>query len=336
MRIGMVGHGMMGVWHSDALKAIPGIELHTLVGRRAEPTAEFAGRYGYTRWTLDFAEMLADPAIDAVVIASPSEAHAEHALMAIAAKKPSLLEIPLAMNLVDAERVVDAATGAGVMIAMCHPMRFRAERDALRERVARGEETIRQISGRFFIHRLKNVGATGYQRSWTDNILWHHFCHFVDLGVQLLGDAPPKRVSSQMSLPHPLTGIPMNCTVLVETAADQSLLVHGSYESAYRLYDKLIVTDRDTYSFDILTGQLRTKDGVTQMEDEKTNCARVIRDFVQAVQHGIPPRAPVASALPAMRILDAVQRQWDEQHGARSLPGRKIAQGLSGRIQEIG
>ena len=90
MRIGMVGHGMMGVWHSDALQAIPGIELHTLVGRRPEPTAEFAARYGYRRWTLDLAEMLADPAIDAVIIASPSEAHAEHALLAIAAKKPPI------------------------------------------------------------------------------------------------------------------------------------------------------------------------------------------------------------------------------------------------------
>ena len=327
MRIGMIGHGMMGTWHSEALAAIPGVELHTLVGRRKEPTAEFAARFGYRRWTTDLGEMLADPAIDAVVVGSPSEAHPEHALACVAAGKPALVEIPLAMRLSDAERVVEAADRAGVMLAMCHPMRFRVERLALLERVARGEETIRHLAGRFFIPRLENVGATGYRRSWTDNILWHHFCHFVDLAVQCLGlDArPPRRIRSYMGRPHERTGIPMECTVLVETERDQSFLVHGSYHAAFRLYDKLFVTDRDTYLFDILDGTLRTRSGTSAIEPEPVNCARVTRDFVQAVRDGRPPRVPAAAALPAMRILQAVQDEWDAEHGARDLPGRSFA-----------
>jgi 2-hydroxy-4-carboxymuconate semialdehyde hemiacetal dehydrogenase len=327
MRIGMIGHGMMGTWHSEALAAILGVELHTLVGRRAEPTAAFAARFGYRRWTTRLEEMLGDPAIDAVIVGSPSEAHPEHALACVAAGKPTLVEIPLAMRLCDAERVVEAAEAAGVMLAMCHPMRFRVEREALLERVAAGQETIRHLAGRFFIPRLENVGATGYRRSWTDNILWHHFCHFVDLAVQCLGfDAtPPTRIQSYMGLPHPRTGIPMECTVLVETAADQSFLVHGSYHAAFRLYDKLFVTDRDTYLFDILAGTLQTRAGRAPIEPEPVNCARVTRDFVLAVRDGRPPRAPAASALPAMRILEAVQDVWDARHGARDLPGRSFA-----------
>ena len=68
MNICMVGYGMMGVWHGDALAGTD-CRLHTLVGRRAEPSEEFARRYGYARWTLDLDEALADPAIDVVIIA---------------------------------------------------------------------------------------------------------------------------------------------------------------------------------------------------------------------------------------------------------------------------
>ena len=324
MNIAMIGHGMMGVWHSDALQAIPGAVLHRLVGRRPEPTAEFAARYGYRTWGTSIEEALADPEVEAVIAGSPSEQHEAHAIACLEAGKHVLLEIPIAMSLAGAERVVAAAERAGKTLAMCHPMRFRRERQALRARLQSGEENLRHMAGRFFIHRLKNVGATGYQRSWTDNILWHHFCHFVDLGMYLLDGAPVRRVQSFMPDVHPLTGIPMECVVLVETEDDKSVLVHGSYHAAFRLYDKVIVTDRDTYNFDILTHRLTTRDGTAPIEDEKTNCARVTQDFVECVATGREPVASGRSVLPAMRVLQAVQDDWDARHGALALPGRPL------------
>jgi hypothetical protein len=66
-------------------------------------------------------------------------------------------------------------------------MRYRAERHDMVRRVAEGQEKIHSVQGRFFIHRLQNVGATGLQRSWTDNILWHHTTHLVDIGLWTVG-----------------------------------------------------------------------------------------------------------------------------------------------------
>jgi len=323
LNIAMIGHGMMGVWHSEALAGTDAV-LHTVVGRRAEPTAAFAQRYGYRGWTTELETVLADPAIDAVIVASPSEQHEDHALRCLAAGKHLLLEIPIAMSLEGAERVAASAEASGRILAMCHPMRFRRERSALIERVRAGTETIRHVAGRFFIHRLENVGATGYRRSWTDNILWHHFCHFVDLGMWLLEGDPVRRVQGFMPDVHPRTGIPMECVVLVETEGDRSLLVHGSYHASFRLYDKLIVTDRDTYLFDILTGTLRTRDGTVEIEGEQANCARVTRDFVAAIAEGRAPHVTARNVLPGMRVLAAVQEEWDGAHGARALPGRPI------------
>ncbi len=169
-----------------------------------------------------------------------------------------------------------------------------------------------------------NIGATGYRRSWVDNILWHHFCHFVDLGMFLFDGTPVRSVQSHLGALHPATGTPMECTVLVETEADQTLLVHGSYHAQYRYYDKLIVTDRDTYAFDILAGTLRTADGTVAIEDEQTNCARVTHDFIASVRAGRMPAVTGASALPAMRVLQAVQDRWDTRYGAQSIPGRPL------------
>jgi len=323
MNVCMVGYGMMGVWHSEALQKTDAV-LHTAVGRRPEATAEFAQRFGYRKWTVSLDEALADPAVDIVVIASPSEVHVEQAIKSLEAGKHTLIEIPIAMSLKAAERVVAAGERSGKAYGLSHPMRFRRERAALLARVRAGEEKVRHIAGRFFIKRLVNVGATGYQRSWIDNILWHHFCHFVDLGMYLFDGTPIRRVQSYMGRCHEKTGIPMECTVLVETEADQSLLVHGSYHAAYRFYDKLIVTDRDTYFFDILSHTLRTSEGSVAIEREQDNAAHIITDFLDAVRSGRRPLASGPAVLPAMRVLQQVQDAWDAIHGARAIPGRPL------------
>ncbi len=327
MNICMVGYGMMGVWHSEALRlpqAGGDVVLHTAVGRREEMVRDFAARFGYRRWTTSLAEALADPEIDAVILATPSERHEEQALACFAAGKPVLIEIPIGMSLASAERVVAAGKKSGVVWGLCHPMRFRREREALRRRIAAGEERIRHIAGRFFLKRLSNVGVTGYARSWTDNILWHHFCHFVDLGMFLFDFAPIRRVQGHLGPLHPTTGVPMEAVVLAETEDDRTLLVHGSYHAEFRLYDKLIVTDRDTYFFDIAAATARSREGVVPVEPEQVNCARVTHDFVAAVREGRPPLAAGPSVLPAMRVLQKVQDDWDSRWGAQSIPGRKL------------
>jgi len=327
MNICMVGYGMMGVWHSQALlgpAAGSDVVLHTAVGRRADALEEFAKRFGYRRWTTSLEEALADPAIDVVILATPSEQHEAQALACFAAGKHLLLEIPMGMSLAAAERIVAAGEQAGVVWGLCHPMRFHIEQLEMRRRIAAGEEHIRHIAGRFFLKRLTNMGVTGYMRSWTDNILWHHFCHFVDLGMFLFDYAPIRRVQGHLAPLHPKTGAPMEAVVLVETEDDRTLLVHGSYHAEYRLYDKLIVTDRDTYFFDSVNSTMRTAAGVQPMEPEQANCVRVITDLLGAIREGRQPLAAGRTVLPAMRVLQSVQDDWDARWGARSIPGRPL------------
>jgi 2-hydroxy-4-carboxymuconate semialdehyde hemiacetal dehydrogenase len=136
--------------------------------------------------------------------------------------------------------------------------------------------------------------------------------------------APVRRVQGHLGPRHPITGVPMEAVVLAETEDDRTLLVHGSYHSDIRYYDKLIVTDRDTYFSDSETNTLRTSAGVVAMDSLQMGCAQVIEDLLAAVREKRQPLADGRSALPAMRVLQAVQDDWDARWGAQSIPGRPL------------
>ena len=331
-RVCMIGHGMMGTWHSAALKDRAGCVLHTIVGKEREPVSEFAKRHNYQKVSIDWRAAINDPEINAVIIASPSEDHARMALAVIAARKPVLVEIPIAMTLAAATNIVEAAEQASVPLAICHPMRFRTARAPLIQRIASNEERPRQVQGRFFIHRLVNIGATGIKRDWTDNILWHHSTHLVDFGLFILGGGDPEKVEGKIRriegfMPDidAKTGIPMEIVIVIETYDGQTITVSGSYYARERLYDTLVVTDHDSYRTDELTATLTTGAGTDSIETEERNAYRVANDFLDALRDNRPPLVTGRSVLPAMRVLDAVQRGWDAQYGARSIPGRPLA-----------
>jgi 2-hydroxy-4-carboxymuconate semialdehyde hemiacetal dehydrogenase len=346
LNVCLVGHGMMGVWHSNALQRVPDCRLHTVVGRPKKPdaegaqpsagrrglsTEEFAAKYGYKKWTTSFDEAIDDPEVDIVLIAGPSETHAEMATAALEHGKHTLVEIPIAMNLEDSERVVAAAKERGLMLGVSHPMRFRNEHIPVAERVRRGEERVSHTHGRFFIHRLSNVGATGLQRSWTDNILWHHSTHLVDIGLWIVSggdmstaDGRIRNIQSFYPAIEPRTGIPMAVVIVVETNDDQPVVVTGSYYASWRIYDVIVVGDRDMYHTDELASTLTTSQGEVPIPTEEENAELIAPDFVNAVKDGREPHVPGWSVLPTMRVLHQVQEKWDAKYGKQVLPGRPV------------
>ena len=330
MNVCMVGHGMMGTWHSENLKTID-CRLHMLVGVQADLTAAFAEAHGYGKWTIDYVAALQDPEINIVILATPSELHAEQAIAALEHGKHVFVEIPIAMNLADAERVVATAKRQERILGLCHPRRFGAERETLCQRVHAGAEHVRLIDCRFFIHRLSNIGATGLKRDWTDNLLWHHVTHLVDFSLWMItggdlakADQEILAVRSLMSSEDANTGIPMEAALMIEVAHDRSIVCTGSYYSRAWIYDLLVVTDRDTYRFDELKATLTTCEGEIAVAPQQQACAMALHDFIEAVQSAREPAVPGSSVLPTMRVLERVQREWDQRHGSRAVPGRPL------------
>ncbi|OZM79281.1 Gfo/Idh/MocA family oxidoreductase [Pseudonocardia sp. MH-G8] len=127
--VALVGAGRMGAFHGRSLaRRIPGARLVAV----ADPAPGIAERLGADRAYTDPAEAFADPAVDAVVIAAPARFHADLVVAAARAGKAVFCEKPMALSLPDADRAIDAARAAGVLLQVGFNRRFAPDWQAAR------------------------------------------------------------------------------------------------------------------------------------------------------------------------------------------------------------
>jgi predicted dehydrogenase len=116
--VGLIGTKFMGRAHSVAWSGaarffdLPAIACACVAGRDPAETHEFGRRWGWTRSTADWRELVADPHVQLVDVAVPNNLHAPMSLAALAAGKHVACEKPLAGTLADARRMRDAARKA--------------------------------------------------------------------------------------------------------------------------------------------------------------------------------------------------------------------------------
>jgi 1,5-anhydro-D-fructose reductase (1,5-anhydro-D-mannitol-forming) len=135
----LIGASTIGrEWMVPAINAQP----DSMVAGVASSSPERAGRYadelGIPKAYSSVADLLADPAIDAVYISTTNEWHEPQALAAVAAGKHVLCEKPLAMSLDGARRMVAAAATAGVVLATNHHLRNAATHRTMRGLIESG------------------------------------------------------------------------------------------------------------------------------------------------------------------------------------------------------
>jgi predicted dehydrogenase len=120
--IGLVGGGYMGKAHAVALSAVGPLFNTALrpklqvIAATSQATAErYAQAYGFARATADWRDLVTDPLVQAVVIASPQDTHRAIATAAFAAGKPVFCEKPLGASLQDAQAMTAAAEASGLV-----------------------------------------------------------------------------------------------------------------------------------------------------------------------------------------------------------------------------
>ena len=117
------------LWRVAEHKSGPGFQqaadsaLVAVMRRDAVRAADFAARHGVPRWYSDPRELVNDPEVDAVSVATPPSSHLELALLACAAGKPTLVEKPMALNHAECVRMVEAFRAAGVPLFVAYSRR---------------------------------------------------------------------------------------------------------------------------------------------------------------------------------------------------------------------
>src|SRR3990170_363449 len=103
MRIALAGAGAFGEKHLDGLKNIDGVEIASVISRRAEQAAEVAAKYGAPHSGTELSEALERDDVDAVILCTPTQMHAEQAIACLNAGKHVQVEIPLSDSWGDAQ-----------------------------------------------------------------------------------------------------------------------------------------------------------------------------------------------------------------------------------------
>ena len=87
MKVALAGQGAFGVKHLEGIANIDGVEVVSITGGNQESTKAVAEKWGIPHWTNDLAESLAQPGVEALIIASPTQMHADQAEQAMRAGK---------------------------------------------------------------------------------------------------------------------------------------------------------------------------------------------------------------------------------------------------------
>lgn len=138
--VGVVGLGRLGAFHASNLAGrVPQAELVRIVDAREETAREVSERIGGVAWSFDYAELLDDPEVEAIVVATNTPAHVGLIERAAAAGKHVFCEKPVSHDPASSLRAAEAARAAGIRLQVGFHRRFDPDHRAAREKIVSGE-----------------------------------------------------------------------------------------------------------------------------------------------------------------------------------------------------
>src|SRR5579863_9506331 len=310
MKVGVAGQGAFGVKHIEAIKNIPGIEIITLSGGNQTATEEVAKKFKIPHWTGDLGESLKQPGLEAVILATPTQMHADQAVQCLKAGKHVQVEIPMADSLADSERILKAQKETGLIAMAGHTRRFNPSHQWIHKRVLSGELKVQQMNVQTYFFRRTNMNAAGKPRSWTDHLLWHHACHTVDLFQYQTRELVSECYAVQRPL-HPELQIAMDMGIVLKVPSGAICTLSLSFNNKGPLGTFFrYICDNGTYIArydDLLDGEEKPID-LSKVDVSMNGIELQDREFFAAIREKREPNASVAQCLTAMDVLDRIER----------------------------
>jgi 2-hydroxy-4-carboxymuconate semialdehyde hemiacetal dehydrogenase len=313
VNIAVVGLGAFGIKHLDALALIDEVKIHSVGHSRIEIAEEVSEKYGAQAAFTDYAGLLAQPDLDGVILATPTQMHLEQTLQALEAGKHVQVEIPMADNLAGVQQIVDLQHKTGLVAMAGHTRRFNPSHQFVHNKIQSGEFNIQQMDVQTYFFRRTNMNALGKPRSWTDHLLWHHAAHTVDLFQYQTGEKILKANAIQ-GPKHPELGIAMDMSIQLQTESGKICTLSLSFNNDGPLGTFFrYIGDTATYiaRYDDLVNGKEEPIDVSKIDVSMNGIELQDREFVAAILEGRQPNASVASVLPCYVILDQLAKQLD-------------------------
>jgi predicted dehydrogenase len=320
--LGLIGAGRHGIRYvRHLIQDIPDARLRAVCRQHPEqgldvPGSEDVRMYGRPE------ELIADPLVDAIILVVPPVLHKELCLAAVAARKPVLIEKPLATSYRDACVMVDAAARAEVPLMTAHTLRFDATIQSLlasRSRVGRPRHLVMtshiETKGQSADH------ADGYGRR---GALLEFGVHLLDLVRVLTGEEIEivQCVLNQMPPAHPETF----ATVHLRTMSGMPCSIEVARVAAGRVGRAEWIGSDGRLIADWTNRSIQLTDSASRSEEwsvpQSPTVLTTLREFIHALQEQASMPITGEDGCRAVEIAEACYRSAETEGRTVTLPMR--------------
>src|SRR5687768_2458694 len=329
IRVGVIGYGYWGPNLVRNFAELPDAQVTVVADRRPERLAQVQRRYPAIRVTTDPAELIADSAVDAVVIATPVALHFELANAALRAGKHVLVEKPMASTSAEASRLIDEATRRRLVIMVDHTFVYTGAVQKMRELVANGE------LGDLYYYDSVRINLGLFQQDV--DVLWDLAVH--DLSIMDFVLSQQAVSVSATGLAH-VPGKPKNIAYMTMFFDGPMIAhVHASWLAPVKVRRTLLGGSRRMIVFDDLetSEKIKVYDSGISVDPSPENVYQMLvgyrtgdmwapklavtealhaeaAHFVDCVARGARPQSDGEAGLRVVRLLEAASASM-QQHG---------------------
>jgi predicted dehydrogenase len=327
IKIGVVGYGYWGPNLVRNFSECGRAEVVAISDLRQERLKMAALRYRGIKFTADASEILNDPSIDAVAIATPVSSHYELALGALQAGKHVLLEKPFTATVEQGQRLVDEAMRRNLTLMVDHTYLYTPAVRKIKELVSSGD------LGQLFYYDSVRVNLGIFQHDV--NVLWDLAVHDLAIMDYIVGERP--QAVSATGMAH-VEGQPedvafMTCYFSNRVVAHfhvnwlapvkiRRTLIGGSHKmivyddlepsEKVKVYDKGITVKEPEGVYKMMVGY-RTGDMWAPQLASTEALRDEVQHFVECIETGSQPLTDGQAGLNVVRILEAASQSMQER-----------------------
>jgi predicted dehydrogenase len=317
LKVGVIGMGRVAMAHLNAAMDLRDqVELMAIADIRGDRVKEVAKGFGVKNVYPDYRDLLADREIEAVIVCLPNYLHHPVCVDAARAKKHILVEKPMAMNLREADEMIEEARAHGVTLMVGQSRRFS---DAMKEIFRRLDD----IGSPFRIDINFLVSFPQPPTDWWKSsekagglVILLQGSHSVDTILWLLNKIP-STVFSISRRQNPLWEGEDEANIVLGFDSGELATVHLSLNTSPDLHETIIVGPRGTIRlFEFPTGKTfgfsyqLDINGKTILDGEQVPSLYTVqlREFFEAIRDNRPPIVSGEEVRTTMLVLDAILR----------------------------
>ncbi len=332
MASGAVRYGILGFGHHAIKRLMPAFagarhaSAEGLWRRDPGKARENAQRFGIPHVFSSAEELCASADIDAVFVVSPDALHLEHVLLALAHGKPVLCEKPLAMNVSEAEQMLEAARSRQLALGVAQNMRYNASIERMRTWIAEG-----RIGAPVMAHAQFCYEAERSPRTWINDPTLACGGPIGDVGIHCmdaLGYVLDTQVAAVSTLAHrdARSGeVESHAVVALDFTSGAMGVVTVSTRAAYRSVvevtgERGVVTCEAALTVDHPVSLVLRQGAEVLAEESMSNAdafSRMLDSFALSLRGETEYLASAEQGVRNQRVLDAAYASWKTGRSVR-------------------